>query len=102
MKAILLALCIIFSASVFADGRDRHPIPNRHSGGGHWIAPMIGGAIIGGLLVRQYYPPVYYAPYYPPVIPYYPPPQPIYYCDAYKMYYMWNGAECPSGWRQIN
>lgn len=35
-----------------------------HRHGGNWIAPLIGGAIIGGVITNQYYqrPPAYYPP----------------------------------------
>lgn len=67
--ALLVASTVLVgvSASAHADG-----YYNR--GGGHWVGPFVGGAVVGGLvgsvLVSPPPPPVvYYAPppaYYPP------------------------------------
>ena len=67
------------SASAHADGY-------YHRGGGNWVAPFVGGAIIGGIVGSVIAPPppvVYYAP--PPV---YYPPQPCWQEFAY--YDAWN------------
>jgi len=53
MKKFLVVLLLLVSASAFA--QYRHPGHNgyygyRHGGGGGWVAPLIGGAIIGAVI----------------------------------------------------
>ena len=65
---------------------------------GRWVAPFIGGAVVGGLVTREYYRPYNYQPYYVPapvivqpqvVLP--PPPYGFHYenlldarCNCYR------------------
>lgn len=78
MKKFLLATMIAVagvSATIPAqaqhyDRRGGHHGHHGHRGYG-WVAPLVGGAIIGGVIANQYYRP---AP--PPVYAY--PPEPVY------------------------
>jgi hypothetical protein len=74
-------------------GGTHHHYHNHHNRNYGWVGPAIGGAIIGGIIVDQYYrsPPTYYAP--PPPTYYAPPPVPYgyreetkwdYYCGCYR------------------
>lgn len=76
MKKFLLATMIAVagvSATVPAHA-DWHGNRGYHGSGygyrGGWVAPLIGGAIIGGIIANQYR-------------PYYPPPAPVYVDPAY-------------------
>lgn len=76
MKKFLLATMIAIagvSATVPAQAQhyDRRGGYHGHRGGGYgWVAPLVGGAIIGGVIANQYYrpappPPVYVYPQEP-------------------------------------
>lgn len=74
MKKILIGVValglLVGASSAMAQGH------NRHKGGHHhhnWVAPFIGGAIIGGVIANQYY---RTPPYAPPVYVY--PQDPVY------------------------
>lgn len=77
MKKIVLGLILasFTLAPMAAQADSRHHRHRGHNHGYHWVPPLIGGAIIGGIIVDQYYrsPPEYYPPptYYPPPV-YYP------------------------------
>lgn len=82
MKKFLLAtLVTIASVSFAVPAQSQHY--NKHRGGHHyhhnhrvgngWVAPLIGGAIIGGVIANQYY---RTPPYAPPVYVY--PQEPVY------------------------
>jgi hypothetical protein len=70
MKKIIALVLLTVSLSVHAD---RHHHEQYGSSG--WVLPLIGGAIIGGVIANQYQqPPVRYyqpEPYYQPPVQYY-------------------------------
>lgn len=87
MKKLVLAisaLLVLTMAPAHADGRYRHGHHHHHRNY-NWIPPLVGGAIIGGIIVDQYRrPPAYYPPppvYYPPPTVYYEQP-PVYVAPA--------------------
>ncbi len=80
VAAGLLALSLIVPSVAMADGRNRHVQHHHHHHHNHnWVAPLVGGLVLGGIIANQnrsyYYappPPVYYQPqprydYYYPV-----------------------------------
>jgi hypothetical protein len=75
MKKILASLLLLTSSSVYADNSD-------------WVAPLLGGVIIGNALSRPMYvqPPMYIQPpmYYNPPPIYVQPP--VYY-ERPRVYY---------------
>lgn len=81
MKKIAIVLLLMWSVTSLADG---------HHGGG-WVAPLIGGVIIGGVLgsvSRPHYvePPVYYGnPYGNQPYSYHYERMFDPYCQCYKM-----------------
>jgi hypothetical protein len=79
MKKILAILTVLaLTAPAQADGW-RHHGGYYRGGNSNWVAPLIGGAIIGGVIANQYYRP---AP--PPSVVYVsPPPQTIPYNPPY-------------------
>ena len=69
--AILLAATTLISATAAnAEWRDRRDYGHREyhgGGGGNWVAPLVGGLIVGGILgsmaeQQQYQQPQYYQP----------------------------------------
>ena len=50
MKKFLVVLLLLVSASAFAQYRHHGHYGHRHGGGGNWVAPLIGGAIIGAMI----------------------------------------------------
>ena len=55
--AALAAAAIFTATSAQADWQHRRPRAHYNGGrGGNWVAPLIGGAIIGGILANQYSP----------------------------------------------
>ena len=80
MKKILSALFLFFMA-VPAFAGDRHH--GHHRGGDRWVAPLVGGVILGALIARQNETvvderPIYVAP--PPPIVHYPVGPQFYNC----------------------
>ena len=81
MKKIVMVLFLVFSLSAIADG-------HHHAGG--WVAPLIGGVIIGGVIgsvSRPHYvePPVYYGnPYSNPGYGYHYETIFDQYCQCFK------------------
>jgi len=79
MKKLIIAFLICGAgmgacvAPAQADGWHHHGGYYRGGGGGNWVAPLIGGAIIGGVIANQYY-----RPAQPPSVVYVNPP-PVYY-----------------------
>jgi len=72
-----------------------------HHGHGHgygrWAAPLLGAAVIGGLVYANR-PQVYAEPVYinaPPM-----PPRVAYFCSAYQQYYP-NVTQCPTAWQVV-
>jgi len=68
--AILLAATTLVTATAanaqWRDRRDHGPRPG-YNGGGNWVAPLVGGLIVGGILgsmaeQNQYQQPQYYQP----------------------------------------
>ena len=55
-KVILAVLTALFVIPAHADGH--------HHGGGNWVAPFVGGAVIGAIIAQPRYiqPPVVYNP----------------------------------------
>lgn len=49
MKKFLAVLLLLVSASAFAQFRHHGHYVHRH-GGGNWVAPLIGGVIVGAVL----------------------------------------------------
>ena len=49
MKKFLVILLLLVSASAFAQYRHHGHYGHRH-GGGNWVAPLIGGVIVGAVL----------------------------------------------------
>jgi hypothetical protein len=87
MKKLALALAVSVAAlsavpahaDPYGRGRGHHNQGyHHHHRGGNWVAPLIGGALLGGIIANQYYARPQ-APYYPPTV-YVDPayPQPIY------------------------
>ena len=78
MKKLLAIFLLLVSANAFAQFHHGHHF-HRHGGGGNWIAPLIGGAIIGAVITdaARNNPPT------PPVI-IQQPPQPIYQPNTYS------------------
>jgi len=73
MGVIALGLLVVAS-SAMAQGHDRQRHRHHHHHQQHnWVAPLIGGVIIGGAIANQYY---RTPPYAPPVYVY--PPEPVY------------------------
>jgi hypothetical protein len=73
-----------------------------HHGHGHgygrWAAPLLGAAVIGGLVYANR-PQVYAEPVYinaPPT-----PPRVAYFCSAYQQYYP-SVATCPVPWQMVS
>ena len=73
-----------------------------HHGHGHgygrWAGPLLGAAVIGGL-VNATRPQVYAEPVYinaPPT-----PPRVAYFCSAYQQYYP-SVATCPVPWQMVS
>ena len=73
-----------------------------HHGHGHgygrWAGPMLGAAVIGGLVYATR-PQVYAEPVYinaPPT-----PPRVAYFCSAYQQYYP-SVATCPVPWQMVS
>jgi hypothetical protein len=79
MKKIIALVLLTVSLSVHAD---RH-----HDHGGEWIAPLIGGVILGGAIANQYQPPVQY----------YQPPVQYYYRQQYGSTTRNYNRQCPNG-----
>ena len=50
MKKFLVVLLLLVSASAFAQYRHPGYYGHRHGGGGNWVAPLIGGAILGAVI----------------------------------------------------
>lgn len=82
MIIALIALSFVTSNAAFANGgnrgQQRHVQHHHHHHNHNWVAPLVGGLVIGGIIANQnrgyYYappPPVYYQPqprydyYYP-------------------------------------
>jgi hypothetical protein len=69
--AIATGLMILtLSSSVLAQGYNRGH-GHYHNGGGNWVAPLVGGVIIGGIIGSMASPP-------PPPVVYVAPPAPQY------------------------
>ena len=69
-----------------------------HHGYGRWGAPLLGAAVIGGLVYANR-PQVYAEPVYinaPPT-----PPRVAYFCSAYQQYYP-SVATCPVPWQMVS
>jgi len=49
MKKFLVTVMMLLSTSAFAQYHHGHG-PRYHGGGGNWVAPLIGGAIIGAVI----------------------------------------------------
>ena len=49
MKKFLVTVMMLLSTSAFAQYHYGHG-PRYHGGGGNWVAPLIGGAIIGAVI----------------------------------------------------
>lgn len=66
MKKSLLSLFFLLVAST-ANAGDRHH--GHHRGGDRWVAPLVGGVILGALISRQNQDSIHDAPIYvtPPV-----------------------------------
>ena len=73
-----------------------------HHGHGHgygrWAAPLLGAAVIGGLVYANR-PQVYAEPVYINVPP--TPPRVAYFCSAYQQYYP-SVATCPVPWQMVS
>lgn len=79
MKKFLVVLLLLVSASAFAQYRHPGYYGHRHGGGGNWVAPLIGGAILGAVITdaaRANQP----APQPPPIII----QQPMYQPNTYN------------------
>ena len=71
MKKFLVALCLVMSGTpVVAQSYHYRPYgytpaphyrPHHHHGGGHWVAPLVGG-IVGGAVLGAIIAPNIYAP----------------------------------------
>lgn len=75
MRKVILALAVVLAASSAAQAQHRH----YHGGGGYgrsggWVAPLVGGLIVGGMVGSVLSQPSYAAP------PVYVEPQPYYQC----------------------
>jgi hypothetical protein len=86
MLKTLAAIPLLIAATFATPAQAQH---HHHHGGGGWVAPFIGGAIVGGAL--GYAAPHYYGGYgyggysaYPNY--YYPPAPPAYYSWCYDFY----------------
>lgn len=111
MKKVLTVFLLTISLSVLGD--DHHGHHGHHGGGygyqpqrqerhehhgGGWIAPLIGGAILGGVVSQYYRPPVViYQDDYDDYVPQYGSPvrNRNIWCDAYNR---WQSIQyyCPS------
>ena len=73
-----------------------------HHGHGHgygrWAAPLLGAAVIGGLVYANR-PQVYAEPVYINAQP--TPPRVAYFCSAYQKYYP-SVATCPVPWQMVS
>ena len=73
MKKILLGFVIaLFATTTYAQHRHHHH-HHHHRGHHNWVAPMIGGIVVGALIANQTQPVVIQPPVYvtPPVTDYY-------------------------------
>jgi hypothetical protein len=92
MKKLAVAIITIASfACAPASAQHHHHGGYHHHTGGNWIAPLVGGAILGAIIAR---PPVYAQPpvvvQQPPVIIQQPPvvvEQAPFYGPAFRDYY---------------
>lgn len=57
-------------------GHQHHYRPNHYRGGNNWVAPLVGGMVLGGVIGALAAPSYGYAA--PPPPPVYAPPQPLY------------------------
>jgi hypothetical protein len=53
-KFLIMSAAALTMAATAAEAQHRHryhhhPAPRHHHGNGHWIAPLVGGLIIGGV-----------------------------------------------------
>ena len=80
-------------------GHHGHGYGHGHGHGyGRWAAPLLGAAVIGGLVYANR-PQVYAEPVYinaPPT-----PPRVAYFCSAYQQYYP-SVATCPVPWQMVS
>lgn len=78
MKRLFTIVLLLVATNAFAQHYHRHNIYH-HRGGGGWVAPLIGGAIIGAVITdaaraNQTQPPIIIQN----------PPQPIYQPNTYS------------------
>jgi hypothetical protein len=93
MLKILAATPLLIAATFATPAQAQH---HHHHGGGGWVAPFIGGALVGGAL--GYAAPHYYGGYgaYPSY--YYAPPPAYYAPPAYSWCYDYYGRPYRCGW----
>ena len=96
MKKILALILVAFSISASANGYYRGgyygyrgPVyVNNYGYNNNWVAPALAGAVVGGLVARQYYaPPVVYVQPQQPVYIQQPPPAPPAYPQPADMHW---------------
>jgi hypothetical protein len=110
MKRSLLLLAVSGALSLatpaFAHGGWRHGGGHYHGGGGSWVGPVLGAALVGSVVYAATYPRVVYSQpvvmgtpmVTPPVVM--DPARVAYFCTSYQQYYP-NVATCPVPWQVV-
>ena len=104
---LLLALSGVLSLAspAFAHGGWGHGEGHYH-GGGRWVGPVLGAAVVGSMVYAATYPRVVYSQpvvmgppmVAPPVVV--DPARVAYFCNTYQQYYP-NVATCPVPWQVV-
>jgi hypothetical protein len=109
LLTVLTAAVVSAATPAFAHGGYGHGggYGYRHGYGSHWVAPVLGAALVGTAIYAATYPRVVYSQPVvmgPPVVAAPPvvvdPARVAYFCNSYQQYYP-NVQTCPVPWQVV-